>query len=259
MKTHIRVYFQLTISALLFWVAPTLLVAQETSAIFSKGNDYYAKGKYTQAIEHYLTISKTGKTSADLHYNLANGYYKIDQNAKAILHYEKALKLDPAHEDAKFNLKLAQAKTVDKITPLPELFYNRWWHQWVQLISFDGWAQWSIAALILFLVALALFMRASTERVRMVYFALSIILCISFALSFGSSWSGYQKYKNQNYAIVVTPSTYVKSSPSPQGLDLFILHEGAKGKITDQIGKWFRILMADGNEGWVQNETIEMI
>ena len=240
-------------------LSTTALIGQDTIGNFSKGNEYYAKGQYSQAIEQYLKVATSGKTSADLHYNLGNGYYKNDQLALAILHYEKAIKINSSHEDARFNLRLAQSKTVDKINPLPELFYVRWWHRWVQLFSFDGWAQLSIAALILAFVGIALYIKASSEAGRIAFFSLSILAVIFFLLSFGSSWSGYEKYKNDNYAIVVSPSTYVKSSPSTQGLDLFILHEGAKGKVTDQIGTWWRIRMADGNEGWVQKETIEVI
>lgn len=234
-------------------------VAQDLQGSFAKANAFYAEGKYELAITSYSQILKSNQVSEDLYYNLGNCYYKTNQFAKAILYYEKALKTNPSNEDAVFNLHLAQSKTVDKINPLPELFYKRWWHQWLTLASFDGWAQLAIASLVLLVLSLILFMRTLSQAGKVIFFSLTTIFFVMFAITFGSSWYGYRKYVNQSFGIVVAPSTYVKSSPSAQGLDVFILHEGTKGQITEQIGDWRRIRMADGNEGWLKREAIEII
>ena len=233
--------------------------AQTTDSVFAKGNQSYMQGKYQQAVGEYLRILKQGKVSSDLCYNLGNSYFKINQNALAILYYEKALKLNPAHADARFNLRQANSKTVDKIAPLPEIFFKRWWKNWVTLCSIDTWAQLSLVALFLLVASLVLFIRSATAVSKVVFFVFIILFVLSFAFSFTSGWYGHYKFKNETFAIVTSPSTYVKSSPDVQGKDLFILHEGAKGKITEQIGDWYRLHIADGNEGWVKKEAIERI
>ena len=40
---------------------------------------------------------------------------------------EKALKINPNSEDAAYNLKIANDRTVDKIEMIPDLFIYRWW------------------------------------------------------------------------------------------------------------------------------------
>ena len=61
-------------------------------------------------------------------------------------------------------------------------------------------------------------------------------------------------------AIVMRPVTSVKSSPaSGSAKDLFILHEGTKVRILDQVGSWNNIQLADGRQGWIPSDEIEII
>lgn len=42
--------------------------------------------------------------------------------AKAVLNYERALLLNPGNSDIRFNLELARSKTVDKVIPSSKMF-----------------------------------------------------------------------------------------------------------------------------------------
>jgi len=260
MKSYYKkfLYLSILLSGIIF-CSSLATQAQAVVDAFAKGNQHYIKGKYEEAIVEYLKITKSGSASAGLYYNLGNSYFKINQNAQAILYYEKALKLNPAHDDAAFNLHLARTKSIDKIQPLPEIFFKRWWKNWVALGAFDTWAQLSIVALFLFIASIAIFIRTTTASLKIISFTLTLLFLVSFGICFFSGWYGHYKFKNETFAIVTSPSTYVKSSPDLQGKDLFILHEGAKGKVTEQIGDWFRLQIADGNEGWVKKESVEAI
>ena len=60
-------------------------------------------------------------------------------------------------------------------------------------------------------------------------------------------------------AIVFTPTITVKSSPNPNSVDLFVIHEGAKVKIKDQVGEWYEIRIANGSVGWLPSSAIRKI
>lgn len=52
----------------------------------------------------------------------------------------------------------------------------------------------------------------------------------------------------------------MKSSPSGEAAkDLFILHEGTKVRLIDQVGAWSNIELADGRQGWMQSADMEII
>ena len=76
------------------------------------------------------------------------------------------------------------------------------------------------------------------------------------------SFSLWQKndYMKADSAIVMRPVASVKSSPSAESSqDLFILHEGTKVEILDQVGSWSNIELADGRQGWIRSAEIELI
>jgi SH3-like domain-containing protein len=61
-------------------------------------------------------------------------------------------------------------------------------------------------------------------------------------------------------AIITRPVVSVKSSPSAEAsTDLFILHEGTKVGVIDDVGTWKNIELADGRQGWIKSSDMEVI
>ena len=111
----------LHILAFLFFVTPAL--AQTAADEFDRGNTFYRDGKYEQAAASYETVVKQGLASSSLYFNIGNCYYRLGKMAPAILAYERALRLQPNDADTKHNLALVNLKTLDRIEPLPEVFF----------------------------------------------------------------------------------------------------------------------------------------
>ena len=55
------------------------------------------------------------------------------------------------------------------------------------------------------------------------------------------------------------PVSTVKSSPDNSGNTLFILHEGTKVSLIEEIGQWKRVELTDGRQGWINSLDIEVI
>ena len=61
-------------------------------------------------------------------------------------------------------------------------------------------------------------------------------------------------------AIVMRPVSSVTSSPSSDAAkSLFILHEGTKVKVLDEVSGYTDIELADGRRGWIATSDIERI
>ena len=54
-------------------------------------------------------------------------------------------------------------------------------------------------------------------------------------------------------------NAYIKSAPSNQSEDLFILHEGTKVQVLEVFNDWTKIKLSDGMIGWLENKAIEEI
>ena len=101
-------------------------VAQTSAERWEVGNKAYIEGNYDKAIEEYTAILDGGEYSMKLYYNLANAYFKTGAMGKAILYYNRALRIAPSQEDIRHNLALAEAQTKDRIAVIPEFLLNRW-------------------------------------------------------------------------------------------------------------------------------------
>ena len=191
---------------------------------FGEGNAAYEEGNYEQAMAFYNQIVEVGMESADLYYNMGNTYYKMKQYPMSILYYEKALKLDPGNEDIRTNLEIANLAVVDKINVIPQSFITRWWNSLKSFLSPDGWAWCSVAAFALLLLCLFAFLMARKSALRKLGFFVGLVMVACLALSLVFSIQKHKDMKVMDEAIVMTPTVTVKSSPSENSVDLFVLH-----------------------------------
>ena len=60
-------------------------------------------------------------------------------------------------------------------------------------------------------------------------------------------------------AILMEANAYVKSAPSTQSEDLFILHEGTKVLVLESFNNWTKIKLSDGMIGWLESNVVEKI
>ena len=237
-------------------------LAQAPAVVITKAqaDSAYINNDFANAVNLYEHILANQGESADIYYNLGNSYYKMDNIAKAIVNYEKALVLNPGNGDIRFNLELAQSKTVDKVTPMSEVFLVTWIKNLTNTMSEKGWAKMGIITFILMLLMLALYFFSKKVALKKIGFisAVCLLLVCIIANVFASS----QKNEAQNHgtAIIMAPSVTVKSTPNEGGTDLFILHEGHKVNIKDNtMREWKEIQLEDGNAGWVPASVIEII
>lgn len=223
---------------------------------FEEGNAAYNEGNYEQALTSYGAIEALGMESALLYYNIGNTYYKMKEYPKAILYYEKALKLDPSDEDIRTNLAIANLAIVDKINPIPQSFINRWWNSLKSSFSADGWAWMSVVLFALLLLCLFAFLMSKRQGMRKLGFFVGIVMLIGLALSVIFAIEKRSDLQRQDEAIIMTPTVTAKSSPSTMSVDLFVLHEGTKVRILDAASDWRKIRLADGTVGWLPAEDM---
>lgn len=232
---------------------------QIVNATKAEGDSAYIKNDFASAIQIYESLLQQGEVP-EIYYNLGNCYYKTDDIACAILNYERALLLSPGNADIRANLEIARSKTIDKVTPVPEIFFITWIKSLVNSQSSDAWARTGIVSFLLLLVSLAIFFFTQHIKWKKIGFSAAILFLIVTVLSnlFASQQKSY--LTNRNDAIILSPSVTVRSTPSESGTSLFVLHEGRKVEIKDNsMREWKEIRLEDGKVGWVPSSSIEVI
>jgi tetratricopeptide (TPR) repeat protein len=241
------------------------------SASFAQQKDYvdslwntaskaYTEGRWQDAVDGYEQIASMGLESAALYCNTGNAYYKNGNLPKAILNYERALKVDPSYEDARYNLEYLGDMIQDRIDPVPSFILTVWAEKVSRVMDSDAWAVLFLVFFALAMAMLLLFLLSPSVAGRKTGFSVAIVAVV-FAVA-SLSFSVWQKndYEKEDGAVVMKPVASVKSSPSSESSqNLFVLHEGTKVYVLDQVGSWYNIELADGRQGWIRESDIEAI
>lgn len=234
--------------------------AKDLDSLWTAGVQAYTDGKFSDASAAWTSIEESGQKSAKLYYNLGNAWFKQGNYPKAILNYERALRLDPSYSDARYNLEFTSNFVQDKIEPVPEFILKSVARKVCYVMGSNAWAVIFLVLLAAALVMGLLFLLGSSVGKRRAGFYCGIVLLLLSAgvLSF-SIWQKSDSVKTDT-AIVMSPVSSVKSSPSSgSSKDLFVIHEGTKVTILDEVGTWRNISLADGRQGWIPASDIEII
>ena len=229
-------------------------------SLWKAGVEAYSAGDWNQAAADWNDVAATGLRSKELYFNLGNAYYKGGEIAKAILFYERALRLDPSDADIRYNLEFARNMTQDRIDEVPEFILKTWIRKVNYLLPSNAWAWLSLLLLALGLVLGLLFLLGPSVRARRTGFFTGIAALLLALAAWGFARSQKAAAERHDTAIVMRPVTSVTSSPSGEtAKSLFILHEGTKVKVLDTVSGFTDIELADGRRGWIASGDIEII
>lgn len=238
---------------------PVVLLSQPADESFERGNALFREGNFAEAAAAYETILAQGVASAEVYFNLGNAYYRTGEIGRAILNYERAAGLSPGDPDIEHNLELANLRTLDRLERVPEIFLISWLRALASLLPFSVLVIIVALSWIVFFLALAVMNLAVGITVGS-WMRWTVLGAIVLLVLFGSlvlvqvlERSGHDE------AIVLAKVVTAKASPDSESADAFVIHEGLKMKLGDQVGEWVKITLSDGKVGWIRSGEFERI
>lgn len=233
--------------------------SQSAEELFDNGNNLYKEAKYQEAINQHLSIDSLGVHSADVYFNLGNSYYKLNQVAPAIYYFEKALKINSNHSEAKANLVFANRMKLDVVDALPENGFAKMFKGIIQKFPFNTWA-W-IAVTFAFLTAILFFFYhfSFSSKQKIIYFNVCILSFLMMNFSIASAYKSYGYNEETVHGIIFQQKVEVRNGPTLNSENIFQLHEGTKVEILDTVDDWKKIKLADGKTGWMPSVSLKEI
>lgn len=272
----INIITQLTAALLLLVSATTVQAADnrtEAERSWENGISAYNNKEYAAAIDEFEDVLRRGYPSADLYYNLANAYFKLGQTSTkdgsftggngelgcAVLNYHRALKLDPAMEDAAYNLKLAVDYTNDT-EAVPQSVIGGVWSSVRDWFTSNTWTIISLVILAVTLALLLVYLLSQRVVLRKVSFFTGILLTILFVLTSWLAISQRSSQQSHDRAVIIcNATTAVHASPDSGSKIIREPSQGVTITVTRTMSDWSEIMFADGEKGWITNDRIEYI
>ncbi len=243
--------------ALIALLLPLAAFASPGDETFERANQAYLHGDYQAAIDAYEQVLASGVVHEDLHYNLANAYFKADRLGPAILHYEQALLLDPSQEDAEANLKLARdtaaARFQDRLQGAEK---DPLWRRALQPFTVGGLTLAFLALYgALWLLALVVYLLPS-GALRTAAGVLLVFVILG-TVGGGGLLAGRWWLANRiEQGIVLPDEVAVKDGPDTTAQNSFLVHAGLRVTVVAHDQDWSRVRLANGLEGWVHDRDV---
>jgi tetratricopeptide (TPR) repeat protein len=228
-------------------------------SLIVRANRAYDQQQYDSAIIMYQRVLKQGLVSPKLYFNLGDAYYRKKDMPSAILYFEKARKLDPNNADLQYNLNLANTMIPDKIVKVPEMFLKRWWNYFYNLFDANTWAVLSLISLAIFVLLVGIFILSRGRSTRKISFFIGILMLLVTVAAFGLASQKSYYMQHHNEAIIFTPTITAKSSPTANSVDLFVIHQGTKVRLMDEVDGWEKIKLQNGSIGWLPKQSMKKI
>lgn len=231
----------------------------DAASLVAEAQSAYEQGDYVSAAAQFEQLTVAFNGAPDIYYALGNCYYKQQNFAKAILNYERCLKREPSHTDARTNLEMAQLNCVDKIESIPPVIFVSWSNALRDSLSVDGWGNLSIGLFIAFLVCAACFFFMRKVVWRKAGFYGAIVMVMLFVVALCYAHAQHTRMFAHDDAIVMAPTVTLRSTPSDSGTQLVIIHEGLKVHIRQDLSGWSEVELSDGNVGWMRTSQLSVI
>lgn len=267
----------------LVFCAPVIAVAQAAPGdhreIFEAGNTLYQDGRYQQAIERYQRLVDVGTVDPTLFYNLGNAFYKTNDLGRAILFYQRSLRLAPREKDVVENMALVKSQLQDKqfVTTQGRVAKTiAWFHNNTNTREMVVIA--SICYVVL-CILLVVFIFRETSLVKRIYQRFSVVspgrlfglshaqdmlmgILIAGVLFSTTAMSAYSKTRHESSrldAVVLAKEASVYGSPTDDATLHFKVHQGTMVEVHETRPGWVRIELPGGLAGWVNAAFVERV
>lgn len=224
-------------------------------SLLDSANLKYQTTEYSKAIDYYLEVEENFESPA-LYQNIGNAYFRLNDIPRAILYYEKALKIDPGNTDVEFNLATANGYIVDRFDVSSDQSFGTFINDLIQSTSANNWATYSIISIIVLFIFLTFTIISKRVSLKRFMFYMGILTGLVSLVLIIFSIQAKSLSQTSTHAIIISPKSDIKSEPNSLSTDLFVLHEGSKVELINDSDEWYEIRIPNGTKGWIPKKDL---
>lgn len=214
----------------------------------------FKEQNYDRAISFWKKeLSEKNANQAMCFFNIANCMIGKKEYSRAILNYEKALKLDYNHEAFRFNLKVARAK-LGLSTDENSLVFN----QWIKKILYSipsYFLEYLIVIFSFLLLILVVVRKFFLPNLNSIYINISLGLLCLFAVWF---FCVCRYIQSEDYGVIVNENCvgYLNTTNNGKSSDVPL---GRKVEIKDEFEEKYQIVTEKDTTLWIEKSDLRVI
>src|SRR5205814_2820168 len=209
--------------------------------LFAKANTEFGGGNFKAAIADYEAVVASGAWSANLFYDLGNTYFREGDFGRAILNYDRALRLDGHHPEADANLRIAhdQAHSLELAPSALERYLN-----------FGTSNFFAVAATIFFWLTIILLILRPGKVLRAIAGVFLAAICglAAYRLENGT--------RGQGLAIVIAENAQARVATVDSAKSVLALPAGSEVLILQERGDWNYAALPNDQRGWIAASAV---
>lgn len=229
----------------------------EAAPSFGDANRLYTGGQFEAAAAAYEQLIERGVVNESLYYNLGNAYFRIAKLGPAIYNYERALRLDPSLDDARYNLAVAREVVAERFgTRLAGAETDP---LWIRVTTFLPMSRITLVFLgldvLFFAILIGLrFLPVGFARTSLVVTNafVAVALVLSLVLLAGQAYF----LERVKLGVVVDDQVVMREGPESRRAERGLLHPGLRVQIRGERDNWLRVRLNNGVDGWVPRDSI---
>lgn len=254
------------------------LSSTQQQTIFSEASEIYtravtiansdsaeAKELFESAANKYQLLVDSGIQNSELHSNLGNAYLRSGELGRAIIHYERASRLDPTNHQLHANLLFANSQVTQLPVSSPksgsslgESLTQRLRRSNDVIVQIVGVRTVIWAVVMASLVFWGLLIARTAGR-RFPIWRCAATPAMILLVSLGSLGLTETEAANTFNAVVVADGISLRAGDGEQ-FDEVMSVEAAQGcrlELLGQRGSWAQVRTASGHIGWIDSHDVE--
>lgn len=239
------------------FTAPACAMRQaEADSLVAAGQRAYSEADYAGALAAFDSVASQYDSPA-LQLALGNCHFKLGDVARAVLHYERGLRLAPNDGDLRANLDLANEQVRDRIPGSSHSLGRTW--QVIQGNDPDSWASNALIACLALFACAAMALLTRQRLLRIGLWVLALAAAMGLAVSLIIASMRHSALMQHDAGVVMAGKVEALAEPRQGAKALFLLHRGAKVGIAQDGNGWVEVELPNGQVGWLPAPALERI
>jgi len=148
---------------------------------------------------------------------------------------------------------------IDAVEELPKSQVTQLKDSIIELFSQEGWAYFIVLLAWLLVLFWGLYLWNKVPLIKRTFFVSTVIFGLLLMGSLAITLVKASNVADTTFGILFNKKIEVWAEPNKRAEVLFLLHEGTKVQMLDELQEWQKIRIVNGSEGWIKDGKLRSL